>query len=142
MQLIVVKKSAIAGLGGFAGRPIKKGEIIGEYTGEIISDEEADRRYENEEMTYLFTLENGRCIDAMHDPNPVKYINHSCDPNCEAEQDGDKIVYQALRDIAQDEELTIDYELVTDPDEEDPCTCVCGTSRCRGTMKAPVKEST
>lgn len=131
--MIVVRKSPIAGNGGFAERIIKKGECLGEYTGEIISDEEADERYGEAEMTYLFSCDNGFCIDATNDPNPLKYINHSCNPNCEAINDNGKIFYYALRDIAMDEEITVDYELIADKDED--CPCFCQSVNCRKTMK-------
>jgi uncharacterized protein len=127
--------SPIAGTGCFATALIKKGEVIGDYTGPIISSEEADKRYHNREMTYLFDLGDGRYIDGDTDTNPLKYINHSCDGNCESDQDGDRIFIYALRTIKPGEELTYDYNLQVEPDETDPFTCHCGSKKCRGTMK-------
>lgn len=134
---LIAGPSEIAGTGCFATQRIKKGELIGEYTGERIGDEEADSRYEDEEMTYLFYVEEGEYIDAASDPNPIKYINHSCSPNCESEQDGKRIFVRALRSIAPGEELTYDYCLLVDKEDDEPYTCRCNTPNCRGTMRAP-----
>ncbi len=132
---LLVKKSAIQGFGCFARRPFRKGEVIGEYTGERLPEEEADDRYGEEGHTYLFITDDGTCIDATHEPNPVKYINHCCDPNCESiERDG-RVFIRALRDIKAGEELHYDYNLQVDEDDDDPCTCFCGSPKCRGTMK-------
>lgn len=126
--------SGIAGTGCFAAARLRKGRVVGEYTGERLSHDEADRRYADAAETYLFTVDDLEVIDATPDPNPVKYINHSCDPNCESEQDGRRIFIRALRDIEPGEELTYDYCLEVDEAEEDPCTCRCGAPACRGTM--------
>ena len=134
---LVAGPSTIVGTGCFAVVGFKKGDIVGEYTGERIGDEEADSRYEGQEMTYLFYVNDGEYIDALHDSNPVKYINHSCDPNCESEQDDDRIFIRALRDITAGEELTYDYRYIVDENDEDEYTCVCGTKNCRKTMRAP-----
>lgn len=131
--MLIVKSSRIHGTGCYAGRDFRKGEIIGEYTGERISHDEADNRYEEWEMTYLFIVDD-EIIDATHDKNPVKYINHSCDPNCESEQDGKQILIRAIKRIREGDELTYDYCL--DAEDDDPCVCRCGAKGCRGTMKA------
>ncbi len=133
MVPIYTGPSVIQGTGCYAGRDIRKGELIGEYTGERISEDEADKRYEEIEHTYLFQLDDGQVIDAMHDPNPVKYINHSCDPNCEAFEEDGKILIYAMRDITEGEELHYDYSLVAD-DDDTGLDCSCGAKHCRGTM--------
>lgn len=129
--------SRIAGTGCFASHNISKGAIVGEYTGERIGDKEADARYDGKEMTYLFFVEDGEYIDAETDPNPIKYINHSCSPNCESEQDGKRIYIRAIKTIKKDEELCYDYQLMVDEDDDDEYPCACGTTACRGTMRAP-----
>jgi len=135
MTDIIVKQSSIQGLGAYAGRVYKKDEDIGEYTGEHITSEEADERYSEAEHFYIFQLESGTCIDPITDPtNLLKYINHSCDPNCESEERDGKIFLVALRDIVEGEELSFDYCVVAE-DEED-LTCACGATNCKGTMKA------
>ena len=134
---LVAGPSNIIGTGCFAAVDFKKGDIVGEYTGERIGDEEADKRYDGQEMTYLFYVDDDKYIDAQNDPNPVKYINHSCSPNCESEQDEDRIFIRAVRDIAAGEELTYDYCLLVDEDDDDEYMCKCDTKNCRKTMRAP-----
>ena len=85
-------KSLIEGTGCYTTTPIKKGDIAGEYTGPIISHPDADQEYSASEATYLFIIDEERVIDATHDPNPVKYINHSCDPNCESDQRAERLL--------------------------------------------------
>ncbi len=136
-----LRKSTIAGTGCFALEDIKKDAMIGEYTGEIITDEEANNRYDESPMeeTYLFSIEGGKCIDATNETHAVKYINHCCDPNCEADEDETgRVFYTALKDIKAGEELTVDYQLIADDDDDQPC--LCGATNCRGTMKAPKEE--
>ena len=131
---LYTKDSSISGTGCFAQRAFRKGDVVGEYTGERITEEEADRRYEEREDTFLFALESGMVIDADNETNPVKYINHGCDPNCEAEETDDgRILIRALRDIGEHEELCYDYNLQAD--EDDMLICHCGAKKCRGTMK-------
>ena len=79
-----LRRSPIAGTGCYALEPIPEGTSIGEYTGEIITEEEADRRYDGREETYLFSIDGGRCIDATRADHNMKYVNHSCDPTCQA----------------------------------------------------------
>ncbi|HJT63617.1 MAG TPA: SET domain-containing protein-lysine N-methyltransferase, partial [Candidatus Limnocylindria bacterium] len=111
--LFEVRPSPIHGLGVFACRPIAAGLRLIEYTGEVISDEEADRRYDDHAMerheTYLFGLADGTCIDGAAGGNEAHLINHSCDPNCEAVEVDGHIWIEAVRPIAAGEELTYDY---------------------------------
>jgi uncharacterized protein len=101
-----VKKSS-AGLGLFAARPYKKGELIIEYTGEVISDEEAQRRGGQ----YLFELNDTWTIDGKGRQNTARYINHSCKPNCypELTDDETQVFIYAKRPIAAGEEFTYNY---------------------------------
>lgn len=142
-----VKKSAIQGNGAFASQDIKKGQRLTEYTGEIISNEEADKRYDESKMrrhhTFLFTLDDKRVIDGAVGGNSSIYINHSCEPNCEAVIDRGKIYIEATRDIAKGEEVLYDYQYERDDDPEllDFYKCLCGAPTCRGTiMKAETKR--
>ena len=144
-----LRKSAIQGLGAFATRRIRKGTRIIEYTGERISQEEADRRYDDESMkrhhTFLFSLDDGTCIDAAVDGNDARFINHSCNPNCEAVIERKHIYIEAIRTIESGTELCYDYayERADDCDEatERLYVCRCGAENCRGTILAPKKES-
>ena len=138
-----VRRSSIHGKGVFALRRIRKGERIIEYKGERISHAEADRRYEAEHEaddphTFLFTVDDKIVIDAARGGNSSRWINHSCSPNCETEDDDGRIYIEALRDIRPGEELTYDYLLYLDerhtPAAKRENRCFCGSRRCRGTM--------
>lgn len=99
-------KRSYAGLGLFAETPIKKGDFIIEYWGEIITDEQAEKKGGE----YLFDLdETPYTINGALRANTARYINHSCKPNCEPEQEGRHIYIKALRRIEPGEELTYDY---------------------------------
>ncbi len=141
-----IRDSVIAGKGAFALRPIAKGERLIEYVGERISHAEADQRYDDESMdehhTFLFTVSSRTVIDATVDGNESRYINHSCDPNCEAEISNGRVWISAIADIAEGEELHYDYayERSGDETEEDEARyrCLCGTAKCRGSIMEPV----
>ncbi len=147
-----LRSSKIQGRGAFATRVIRKGERIIEYLGECIDDEESDIRYPDGEMgrhhTFLFAIGDGtRVLDAGPLEWPAKYINHSCDPNCEAleEEDG-RVFINALRKIDAGTELLYDYayERTDDHTEEDEALylCRCGSPKCRGSILAPAKPVT
>jgi SET domain-containing protein len=139
-----IRKSAIQGRGAFAVRDIPKGERLVEYTGELISAEEASVRYDDARArrhhTFLFEIDEERCIDARRVGSDARFINHSCEPNCEALLEDDRIFIYALADIRQGEELTYDYQYVVDG-PLDAATralyaCRCGAPTCRGTIAA------
>lgn len=142
-----LRQSPIQGRGAFATRRIRKGARIIEYTGERITQDEADKRYDDEAMgrhhTFLFTLDEKTVIDAAVNGNEARFINHSCDPNCQALIEDDKIFIYALKDISPGEELSYDYayERAEGMDEESEklYVCRCGAKDCRGTILAPPK---
>ena len=138
-----LRKSAIQGRGAFATRKIKKGERIVEYKGEHISNREADLRYpmpkEGERHhTFLFELDEDTCIDAAVKGISARFINHSCDPNCEPNIEDGHIYIDALRDIRKGEELLYDYHYILDephnPANKRLYPCACGSPKCRGTI--------
>jgi SET domain-containing protein len=141
--IYVVRNSPIHGRGVFAGRTIRKGTCIVEYRGERISVREAERRPDsdpdNPYHTFLFELNDGRLIDASVRGNAARWINHSCDPNCEPFEDDDgRVFIEARRTIRKGEELAYDYNLrlggrITAKIKRD-YGCRCGASGCRGTM--------
>ncbi|HEX6134562.1 MAG TPA: SET domain-containing protein-lysine N-methyltransferase [Longimicrobiales bacterium] len=139
-----VRRSRIQGRGVFATRRIRAGTRLIEYRGEVISDEEADRRYPFDEderhHTFLFRLDSGDVIDAGPRGSIAKYINHSCDPNCEAVEEDDRIYIYSLHDIAKGEELVYDYNFVLDEPHNTAnkrlYPCNCGAAKCRGTILA------
>ena len=143
-----LRKSAIQGRGAFATRRIRKGTRLIEYIGEKITSEEGDERYDDSAMgrhhTFLFSLDNGYVIDAAVGGNDARFINHSCDPNCEAVIVRGRIYIEALRTIHPGEELAYDYayERSDDHTEEDEALykCRCGADNCRGTILAPPKK--
>ena len=109
-----VRNSKIHGRGVFAKRPIRKGIRIIEYTGPIVSTEEADvigvQNENGHSHTMLFEIDKDRVING-NDGGDARYLNHGCDPNCETVQDGDRIFIESLRSIKQGEELCYDYHL-------------------------------
>lgn len=143
-----LRRSSIQGRGAFALQRIRKGTRIIEYTGEIITDDEADRRYDDEKMdrhhTFLFAVDVNHVIDGARKGNDAKYINHSCEPNCEAVIEENRVFIDALRTIQPGEELLYDYQYERDgePDEswDRLYACQCGTPSCRGTILKPEKK--
>lgn len=140
-----VRDSAIAGKGAFALRAIKKGERLIEYTGERIPHPVADARYDDDTMdehhTFLFTVSSRTVLDASRGGNESRFINHSCDPNCESEVEKGRVYIFALRDIRKGEELHYDYAYERSGDEtekeEAQYRCRCGTKICRGSIMEP-----
>ncbi|AJK44599.1 SET domain-containing protein [Burkholderia plantarii] len=146
---IVVRRSGVHGKGVFAAAPIKAGERVVEYKGERISWKEALRRHPHDpndpNHTFYFALEEGGVIDGKVDGNSARWINHSCAPNCEAEETAGRVFIHALRDLEAGEELFYDYGLVIDAkltkQLKRDYACHCGASTCRGTMLAVSDES-
>ncbi len=141
---IQVRRSGIHGKGVFALRPIAKGERILEYKGELITWTEALRRHphdpEQPNHTFYFHIDDEHVIDGKVDGNASKWINHSCAPNCEADEVDGRIFIKALRAIKPGEELNYDYGLVLEGRHtkkiKKQFECRCGARRCRGTMLA------
>jgi SET domain-containing protein len=140
--LIEARNSAIHGTGVYAVAPIKKGARIIEYIGERISHAEADRRYERKESddghTFLFIASNRTVIDATDGGNDARFINHSCNPNCETVIEQNRVFVEATRSIKPGDELGYDYQLTWDSTDEPEdlalYACRCGAPKCRGTM--------
>lgn len=144
----VVRKSRIAGKGAFATKRIRKGQRIIEYVGERITHRDADRRYDDEAMrqhhTFLFSVDETHVIDASVNGNDARFINHACDPNCEAVDEDGHIFIEAIKNIQPGTELTYDYQFerddADDPEVEARYPCRCGSSQCRGTILAKPKQ--
>jgi uncharacterized protein len=143
-----IRRSRIQGRGGFATRRIKRGERVGEYTGERISQGEADRRYDDDAMsrhhTFLFAVSARTVIDAAVGGNDTRFINHSCAPNCDAVIERGRVFIDARKPIFDGEELFYDYsyerEKDAGPDAESQYPCWCGAPNCRGTILMPKKR--
>ena len=142
-----MRASPIQGLGAFARRPIPKGTRLVEYVGERISPAEADARYDDDlqehSHTFLFTVNRNVIIDAAHDGNEARFINHSCDPNCEAVIEDKRVFIESVRDIAPGQELTYDYHLEREgrfqAEWKQKYACHCGAPNCRGILLEPRK---
>jgi uncharacterized protein len=130
---LIIRSSSIHAAGCYTTSPIAKGSPVVEYTGPRITKELADDLYENSPTTYLFGIGDGSMVIDGH--GTAMFINHSCDPNCEADERDGRVWIVALRKIAPGEELTYDYNLY-DGDEDD-AQCNCGARNCRQTMYSP-----
>jgi len=124
-----MRASKIHSVGCYTTVPIPKGTHVAEYTGERIGNEEADRRYENRDETYLYGLSDGKVV--IDGDGIAAFINHSCEPNCEIDEIDGHVWIIAMRDIAPGEEVTYDYHLY---DGEDEAPCTCGATNCRGSL--------
>jgi len=126
---VEVRESPIHGRGCFATERIPAKTSVLEYTGRRITEREANDRYWNRPNVYLFGLRDGTIIDGL---GIASLVNHSCDPNCRAEEEDGRIFYRSVRTIKKDEELTIDYKMGHSGAMDMPCHC--GTAKCRGSM--------
>jgi hypothetical protein len=148
LPLIEVRHSRVHGYGVFALRRIRKGTTVIEYLGDRVTHAQADARYENKDPkdnhTFLFTVDSRIVIDGGVDGNDARYINHGCAPNCESTTLDRRIFIEAIRTIQPGEELTYDYQIQRDaddePDVDEVFACRCGATSCRGSMlEAPEK---
>ncbi|KAF7992681.1 hypothetical protein HCN44_005025 [Aphidius gifuensis] len=126
---------------------IKSGQFVIEYVGEVIDEAEYKRRLHRKkelrnENYYFLTIDNYRLIDAEPKGNLSRFMNHSCQPNCETQKwtvNGDtRIGLFALRDISNNEELTFNYNLASDGETRKPC--LCGASNCSGYIGLKVQK--
>jgi len=139
-----VRRSGIHGKGVFARVDFARGETIIEYRGAVISWAEAQARPphnpDEPNHTFFFHIDDDHVIDGGTRGNSARWINHSCHPNCKAEEDRGRVLIKARRKIRAGEELNYDYGLIID----EPLTsklkadfrCLCGARQCRGTMLA------
>ncbi len=140
-----MRRSGVHGRGVFAMRDIAAGARLIEYRGEVIDWPEALRRHPHDPSqpnhTFYFHLDDGRVIDGNVRGNAARWINHACEPNCEADEIDGRIYIRALRDLHAGEELFFDYRLVIDERMtarlKRDYACRCGSANCRGTMLAP-----
>lgn len=139
---VAVRNSPIHGRGVFAVTAIAKGARIIEYTGERMSHAKADRLYgelhDGSSHTMLFAANDKVVIDATKRGGPARWINHSCAPNCEANEEEGRVFIDAIRAIKPGRELSYDYNLVLE--ERHTATqkrdhpCHCGARKCRHTL--------
>jgi len=123
---IEIKKSGIEGMGVFALRDFKKGEVVYSFEKGRIADAIDTQNISKEESRYLDKIGDNEF--EIIEP-PARYVNHSCDPNIDEKE---RAAY-ALRDIKQGEEITIDYDKIAYL--EKPFECHCGSKNCRGFVR-------
>ena len=135
------KRAGQKGFGLFALDPIKTGQFIIEYVGEVLEEDEYLRRKEFYAETgtrhyYFMNVGNGETIDAYRMGNVGRFMNHSCEPNCETQKwlvHGELAIgFFAIKDIDMGEELTFDYNFERYDDK--PMKCYCGSKGCRKTV--------
>jgi uncharacterized protein len=126
----VIRQSEIHGRGVFAKAELTAGERLLEYAGRVISPTAADR-LGRQGWTDLYQRLDGRVIDPSIGGNSMRYLNHSCAPNCFFDEiDGRVFVFARCR-IEAGAELTVDYHL---RDSTVRIPCRCGARNCRGTQ--------
>jgi len=129
---LIIRSSDIHAAGCFTLDAVPEGTRVLEYAGERITKAEGDSRYDGRPFTYLFGVGDGEVVIDGH--SMAMFVNHSCDPNCETDEEDGRVFIAAIRDIAAGEELTYDYWLY---DGDDDAPCFCGSAKCRGTMYSP-----
>jgi hypothetical protein len=144
-----VRRSGVHGRGVFAMVPVDAGTVLIEYKGEVITWDEALRRHPHDPSdpnhTFYFHIDEEHVIDGKVGGNSSRWINHSCEPNCDAEDRDGRIFIKALVDLFPGEELFFDYGLVIDgrltAKLKKEYECRCGSPSCRHTMLAPRQRS-
>lgn len=132
------------GEGAFATRYIPAGVRLIEYAGERLTPSEAEARHPDvageRHHTFLFAIDDDVVIDAAVNGNEARFINHSCQPNCDAVIDDGRIWIETICEVVTGEELAYDYAYVLDerhsPAAKRRYPCHCGAATCRGTILA------
>jgi uncharacterized protein len=126
---VAVRPSTIEGLGLFAKEPFAKGEVVGTLGGRVIDDAELREVARTRAKYNSLAIGEGLNL-VIADDEPIARGNHSCDPNLWMR---DAFTLEARRDVAVDEELTVDYALQTAVEWE--MRCNCGSAECRGVVR-------
>ncbi len=124
---LVIRRSSIHGLGVFAAEQIPRRRKVIEYTGELISNREANRRVDRA-VGHFFALNNHRVLDGLVGGSGAEYVNHSCNPNLYSRLVKDHVLYFSQRGIMIGEELSVDYRYSLDEIE---VACHCDSRNCR-----------
>ncbi|MDX2183976.1 MAG: SET domain-containing protein-lysine N-methyltransferase [Gemmatimonadaceae bacterium] len=139
-----MRDSPIHGRGAFARRAIPAGTRLIEYAGRRRTPAEAEALYPDDDTagphTFLFAIDDDIIVDAGVDGNEARWLNHSCDPNCDVVVEDQRLWIETVRDVRRGEELTYDYQMVLKtrhtPAAKKRFPCACGAATCRGTMLA------
>lgn len=138
-EIYEIRESSIHNKGAFAIQGIAKGTRVIEYIGDRITKAESARRsirmIEKAKETghgavYIFELNKRYDIDGDVSYNTARFVNHSCNPNCETDIIRGRIWIIAIRDIKKNEELSYDYGYDLDDFRDHPCRC--GSDKCVG----------
>ena len=148
-DFVRVGQSLIQGKGLFAKRKIPKGARIIEYTGERVplAQLQVEIAEGKPASVYMFCLTESTAIDGARNGNQARFINHSCEPNCEAYLFDAQMYIYAMREIVRGEELGFDYQLTPaikgtkKKENTEAYACRCGSLNCRGTMLSQKKNS-
>ncbi len=141
---IEVRASGVHGKGVFATAAIPKATTLIEYVGELLTWAKAQKRHPHDpndpNHTFFFHIDDKHVIDAAVGGNDARWINHACDPNCEADEVEGRVFIKTLRKLKAGEELNYDYGLVIEgrltKKLKAEYQCLCGAKKCRGTMLA------
>ncbi|CAN1328789.1 Histone-lysine N-methyltransferase ASHR3 [Linum perenne] len=145
---IRIVKTELCGWGVEAAEPIKKGDFVIEYIGEVISDAQCEQRlwdmkYRGVHNFYMCEIRKDFTIDATFKGNTSRFLNHSCDPNCILEKwqvEGEtRVGVFAARSIQVGDPLTYDYRFVQFGPE---VKCYCGAANCQGYLGTKRKVTT
>jgi len=128
---VSVAPSAIDGLGAYAGEPIAAKRKIGEIRGEAISVREARRRAKGLARIMIVEVSHTRAIDASESADPLRYTNHSCQPNAVLRICQGRVEFYSMRAIATGEEITVNYG---ESHHEGKLRCRCGAPNCAGRL--------
>ena len=126
-----VKASAIDGQGAFAAEPIPPRLKIGEIRGESITVAEARVRATRTERIMIVELSERKAIDFSKSADPMRYTNHSCQPNARLCIRQGRVEFYALKAIRPGDEITVDYG---ETHHEGRLRCQCGAPGCRGAL--------
>jgi len=135
------------GWGVRARQAISGGTLILEYMGEMCSSSEFEKRmvtrYKGDTHHYCLAIDGKTVIDAQRAGSECRFVNHSCDPNCEMEKWNVNGLYRmavfAKRDILPSEEITYDYNFSLF-DSNEGQECKCGAAQCRGIIGGKGKD--
>jgi len=126
---VAVRRSRIDGFGVFAAEPVPADAPIGALTGEAVTVAEGRRRVQGRQRIMLAELSASRAIDATRSKDPMRFTNHSCEPNARIAVEDGTVRFFALRDISLGEEITVAYGATH---HEGRLACRCGREGCIG----------
>jgi SET domain-containing protein len=126
---VAVRKSRIDGFGAFAAEDVPAQRKIGEIRGETISVSEARRRAQGKARIMIVEISPKKAIDASGSSDPMRFTNHSCQPNARLQIRDGRVEFYALRNISPGEEITVNYG---ETHHEGTLACRCGQPGCIG----------